>query len=166
MPTLHFHTQSFTTLSTHIHKPSTYSLFLNTHTCPHATACEPTHHHCLGIWQTRWCEPQSTRFETQQKYWNTCPRKTKIQIFDRNPDPTFIIKTWTKGISVTPWPNDYNWITNQMYKVWMPQRRISDKFTVLKNQKKSKASYFFFWFLFNNLLYYNECMLFIRHDWK
>ena len=24
---------------------------------------------------TSWCEPQSTRFETQQKYWNTCLRK-------------------------------------------------------------------------------------------
>ena len=24
------------------------------------------------------CEPQSTRFETQQKYWNTCPTKLKF----------------------------------------------------------------------------------------
>ena len=48
------------------------------------------------------------------------PKKTKIQIFDRNLDPTFIIETRIKGISVTPWPNDYNWITNQRYKVWTP----------------------------------------------
>ena len=34
------------------------------------------------------------------------PKKAKIQIFDRNPDPTFIIEMWTKGISVTPWLND------------------------------------------------------------
>ena len=39
---------------------------------------------------------------------------------------------------------------------------ISSQF--LKNQKKSKASPF--WFLLNNSLYYNECMLFIRHDWN
>ena len=66
------------------------------------------------------------------------PKKTKIQIFDRNPDPTFIIETRTKGIRVTPWPNDYNWITNQRYKVWTPQGRIPDKFTVLEEPKEEQ----------------------------
>ena len=59
-----------------------------------------------------WCEPQSIRFETQQKLLEYLPKKAKIQNFDRNPDPTFIIETRTKGISITPWPNDYNWIAN------------------------------------------------------
>ena len=67
------------------------------------------------------------------------PKKTKIQIFDTNPDPMFIIETWTKGISVTPWPNDYNWITNQKYKVWMPQGGIPDKFTVLEEPKEEQS---------------------------
>ena len=56
-----------------------------------------------------------------------------------NPDPTFIIETWTEGISVTPWPNDYNWITNQKYKVWTPQGRIPDKFTVLEKPKEEQS---------------------------
>ena len=56
-----------------------------------------------------------------------------------NPDPTFIIETQSKGISITPWPNDYNWITNQMYKVWTQQGRISDKFTVLEEPKQKQS---------------------------
>ena len=67
------------------------------------------------------------------------PKKAKIQIFDRNPDPTFIIEMRTKGISITPWPSDYNWITNQRYKVWMPQGRIPDKFTVLEEPKYEQS---------------------------
>ena len=67
------------------------------------------------------------------------PKKAKIQIFDRNPDPTFIIETRTKGISITPWPNDYNWIINQRYKVWTPQGRISDKFTILEEPKEEQS---------------------------
>ena len=57
-------------------------------------------------------------------------------------DPTFIIEMRTKGISITPWPSGYNWITNQRYKVWTLQGKslISSQF--LKNQKKSKASPF------------------------
>ena len=37
---------------------------------------------------------------------------------------------------------------------------ISSQF--LKNQKESKASPFFYYY--SIILYYNECMLFIRHD--
>ena len=66
-------------------------------------------------------------------------KKTKIKIFDRNPDPTFIIETRTKSIRVTPWSNDYNWITNQMYKVWTLQEKISDKFTVLEEPKEEQS---------------------------
>ena len=74
------------------------------------------------------------------------PKKAKIQIFYWNPDPTFIIEMRTKGIRVTPWPNDYNWITNQRYKVWTPQERIPDKFTVLEKPKEDQSltfSYFY-----------------------
>ena len=39
---------------------------------------------------------------------------------------------------------------------------ISSQF--LKNQKKRKTSRFSDFYSTN--LYYNECMLFIRHDWK
>ena len=56
-----------------------------------------------------------------------------------NFDPTFIIETRTKGISVTPWPGDYNWITNQKYKVWSPQGGIPDKFTVLEEPKEEQS---------------------------
>ena len=38
-----------------------------------------------------------------------------------------------------------------MYKVWTPQGRILDKFTVLKEPKEEK-SLTFVWFLFNNPL--------------
>ena len=86
-----------------------------------------------------WCEPQSTCFETQQTILEYLPKKAKIQIFDRNHDPTFIIETRTKGIIITPWPSDYNWITNQMYKVWTPQERIPDKFTVLEEPKEEQS---------------------------
>ena len=75
------------------------------------------------------------------------PKKTKIQIFDRNLDPTFIIEMRTKGISVTPWPNDYNWIMNQKYKVWTPQERIPDKFTVLEEPKEKQSFTFFLIFI-------------------
>ena len=46
-----------------------------------------------------------------------------------------IIESRTKGINRL-WPNDYNWITNQRYKVWTPQGRIPDKFTVLEEPKE------------------------------
>ena len=67
------------------------------------------------------------------------PKKAKIQILIENPDPTFVSETWTKGISNRPWPNDYNGIMNQRYKVWTPQRRILDKFTVLKEPKEEQS---------------------------
>ena len=72
-------------------------------------------------------------------YWNNCLRNLKFRFLIENPDPTFIIETWTKGISITPWPSDYNWITNQRYKVWTPQGRIPDKFTVLKEPKEEQS---------------------------
>ena len=75
------------------------------------------------------------------------PKKTKIQIFDRNPNPTFIFETRTKGINVTPWPNDYNWITNQSYKVWTPQGRIPDKFIVFEEPKEEQSLTFFLIFI-------------------
>ena len=49
-----------------------------------------------------------------------------------------IIESRTKGIN-KPWPNDYNWITNQRYKVWMPQGRIPDKFSVLEEPKEEQS---------------------------
>ena len=64
------------------------------------------------------------------------PKKAKIQILIENPDPTFIIETQTKGISITPWSNNYNWIMNQRYKIWTPQGRIPDKFKVLEEPKE------------------------------
>ena len=79
------------------------------------------------------------------------PKKAKIQILVENPDPTFISETRTKGISNRPRPNDYNWITNQRYKVWTPQGRIPDKFTILEEPKKEQ-SLTFSDFLFNNFL--------------
>ena len=77
------------------------------------------------------------------------PKKAKIQIFDRNPDPTFIIEMRTKGISTTPWLNDYNWITNQRYKVWTPQGRIPDKFTILEEPKEEQSLTFFDFYSIN-----------------
>ena len=67
------------------------------------------------------------------------PKKAKIQILIENPDPTFVSETRTKGISNRPWPNDYNGIMNQRYKVWTPQRRILNKFTVLKEPKEEQS---------------------------
>ena len=64
------------------------------------------------------------------------PKKAKIQILIENSDPTFIIEMRTKGISNKPRPNDYNEIMNQRYKVWTPQGRIPDKFTVIEEPKK------------------------------
>ena len=64
------------------------------------------------------------------------PKKAKIQILMENSNPMFIIETRTKGISNRPWLNDYNGITNQRYKVWPPQGRIPDKFTVLEEPKE------------------------------
>ena len=49
-----------------------------------------------------------------------------------------IIESWTKGIN-RPWPNDYNWISNQKYKVWTPQGRIPDKFTVHEEPKEKQS---------------------------
>ena len=91
------------------------------------------------------------------------PKKAKIQILIENPDPTFTSETRTKGISNRPWPNDYNGIMNQRYNVWTPQERVHDKFTVLE-EPKEEQSLTFSDFLFNSPLYYNECMLLIRHD--
>ena len=48
-----------------------------------------------------------------------------------------IIESRTNGIN-KPWPNDYNWIMNQRYKVWTPQGRIPDKFTVLEEPKEEQ----------------------------
>ena len=70
-----------------------------------------------------------------KQYWNNCPRKLKFR-FWWNLDPMFISEMRTKSISNRPWPNDYNWITNQRYKVWMLQGRIPDKFTVLEEPKE------------------------------
>ena len=60
-----------------------------------------------------------------------------------------IIESRTRGIN-RPWPNDYNynWITNQKYKVWMPQGRILNKFTVLE-EPKEEQSLTFFWFFYS-----------------
>ena len=71
------------------------------------------------------------------------PNKAKIQILIENHDPTFISEMWTKGISNRPWPNDYNGIMNQRYKVWTPQGRIPDKFTVLEESKEEQNLTFF-----------------------
>ena len=67
------------------------------------------------------------------------PNKAKVQILMENLDPTFIIEMQTKGISNRPWPNDYNGITNQRYKVWTTQGRIPDKFTVLEEPKEEQS---------------------------
>ena len=74
------------------------------------------------------------------------PKKAKIQILIENPDPTFISETQIKGISNRPWPNDYNRIMNQKYKVWTPQGRISDKFTVLEEPKEEQSLTFFYFY--------------------
>ena len=97
-----------------------------------------------------WYQMMRTSIDTlwdPTKILEYLPKKAKIHIFDRNPDPTFIIETQTKGISVTPWPNDYNWITNQRYKVWTPQGRIPDKFTVLEEPKEEQSLTFFYLFI-------------------
>ena len=60
-----------------------------------------------------------------------------------------IIESRTKGIN-RPWPNDYNWIMNQRYKVWTPQGRISHKFTV--HEELEEQSLTFSDFLFNDFL--------------
>ena len=54
----------------------------------------------------------------------------------------------TKSINNKPWPNDYNGITNQNYKVWTPQGRIPDKFTIFE-EPKEEQSLTFSDFLFN-----------------
>ena len=70
------------------------------------------------------------------------PKKTKIQIFDRNLDPTFTIEMQTKGIRVTPWPMII--IESQTKGIKFERHKekslISSQF--LKKQKKSKASPF------------------------
>ena len=60
-----------------------------------------------------------------------------------------IIESRTKGINRL-WPNDYNWITNQRYKIWTPQGRIPDKFTILKEPKEEQSLTFSDFFLFKN----------------
>ena len=123
----------------------------------------------LGKYSNIFVGSQSVSIEVRiilrpnKQYWNNCPRKLKFRFLIENPDPTFVIEMRTKGISITPWPSDYNWITNQRYKVWTPQGRIPDKFTVLE-EPKEEQSLTFSDFLFNSCLYYNECMLLIRHD--
>ena len=79
------------------------------------------------------------------------PKKAKIQILIENPDPTFVSETRTKGISNRPWPNDYNGIMNQRYKVWTPQRRIPDKF-IVHEEPKEEQSLTISDFLFNDFL--------------
>ena len=85
-----------------------------------------------------WYEPQHV-LRPNKQYWNNCPRKLKFIFLIENSDPTFIIETRTKSISITPWPSHYNWITNQRYKVWMSQGRIPDKFTVLGKPKEEQS---------------------------
>ena len=78
----------------------------------------------------------------------------------------FISETRTKGISNRPWPNDYNWITNRRYKVWKPQGRILDKFTVLEEPKEEQKPHLF-WFLFNNLsITMSACYLYVMTQKK
>ena len=89
-------------------------------------------------------------------------KKAKIQIFDRNPDPTFIIETRTKGIRVIPWPNDYNWITNQRYNVWMPQGRIPDKFTVFEEPKEEQSLTFSDFYSMISLKTFTDLGIYIR----
>ena len=72
----------------------------------------------------------------------------------------------TKGKSNRPQPNDYNRIANRRYKIWTSQRRIPDKFKVLEEPKQEAKSHIFFFDIYLIILHYNECMLFIRHDWK
>ena len=51
----------------------------------------------------------------------------------------FTSEMQTKGISNRPWPNDYNGIINQRYKIWTPQERIPDKFTILEEPKEEQS---------------------------
>ena len=53
--------------------------------------------------------------------------------------------------NANPWPNDYNGILNRRYKVWTPQGRIPDKFTIHEEPKEEQILTFF-WFLFNDPL--------------
>ena len=95
---------------------------------------------------------RTTHFETQQIILEYLPKKAKIQILIATLNPMFINETQTKGINNRPWPNDYNWITNQRYKIWMPHGRIPDKLTVLeepKEEAKPHVFFFFFLILFN-----------------
>ena len=92
------------------------------------------------------------------------PKKTKIQILIENPDPTFTSEMRTKGISNRPWPDDYNGIMNQRYKIWTPQGRIPDKFTVLEEPKEKQSLTFSNFY--SIALYYNEWMLLIKKRTK
>ena len=47
----------------------------------------------------------------------------------------------------------------------MPQGRNPEKFTVLEEPKEEAKPHVFSDF-YSIILHYNECMLFIRHDWK
>ena len=53
---------------------------------------------------------------------------------------------------------------NRRYKVWTPQGRIPDKFTVLEEPKEEQSLTFSDFY--SIVVYYNECTLLIRHDWK
>ena len=55
-----------------------------------------------------------------------------------------------------------SWIEGIKFECHKEESLISSQF--LKNQKKRKTSHFSDFYSTN--LYYNECMLFIRHDWK
>ena len=107
--------------------------------------------------------PNRHALRPNKQYWNNFPRKLKFK-FWWNPDPTFISETRTKGISNKPWPNDYNGIMNRRYKVWTPQGRIPVKFTVLEEPKEEQSLTFSDFY--SIVVYYNECTLLIRHDWK
>ena len=76
--------------------------------------------------------------------------------FDRTSNLTLINETQTRGIMIIT----ESWTEGINFERHKEESLISSQF--LKNQKK-KQNLMFFWFLFN-ILYYNECMLFIRHD--
>ena len=44
------HNTNTVTLHSQIHHNQHFTFGQRLFTCPHATACEPTRHHCLGVW--------------------------------------------------------------------------------------------------------------------
>ena len=87
------------------------------------------------------------------------PKKAKIQILIENHDPTFTSEMRTKGISNRSWPNDYNGIINQRYKVWTPQGRIPDKFTVLEESREQSKTHVFLIFIQYSSITMSACYL-------